>query len=61
MPNRKGCQGKGKNMLFVLNVVYHGKVAAHIVREIHRSRGWVCKWLKRYRQVIDGLKDRSKD
>jgi transposase len=45
-------------MLLVLNVVYYGKVAAQVAREIHRSRSWACQWLKRYdEQDIDGLKD----
>ena len=45
-------------MLLVLNVVYHGKVAAQVAREIHRSRSWACQWLKRYdKQGMDGLKD----
>ena len=45
-------------MLLVLNVVYHGKIAAQVSREIHRSRSWACQWLKRYdKQGLDGLKD----
>jgi hypothetical protein len=28
-----------ERMLLVLNVVYHDKVAAYVVIEIHRSRG----------------------
>ena len=57
----KGCKRKGKNILLVLNVVYHDKVAAHVVREIHRSRGWACQWLKRYgEEDIEGLKNRPK-
>jgi transposase len=39
-----------ERMLLVLNVVYHGKVAAHVAREIYRSKGWACQWLKRYRE-----------
>jgi transposase len=47
-----------ERMLLVLNVVYYGKVAAQVVKEIHRSRSWACQWLKRYdEQDIDGLKD----
>jgi transposase len=47
-----------ERMLLVLNVVYHGRMAAHVAREIHRSRSWACQWLKRYdRQGLDGLKD----
>lgn len=47
-----------ERMLLVLNVVYNGKLAAHVSKEIHRSRGWACQWLKRYKQEgIEGLKD----
>lgn len=47
-----------ERMLLVLNVVYYGKVAAKVSREVHRSRGWACMWLKRYdKEGIDGLKD----
>ncbi len=28
-----------ERMLLVLNVVYHGKIAAHVAREIHKSKG----------------------
>lgn len=48
-----------ERMQLVLNVVYHGKVAAQVAeREIHRSRSWACRWLKRYEEYgIEGLKD----
>lgn len=51
-----------ERMLLVLNVVYHGKVAARVAqREIHKSRSWACQWLKRYDEGgIEGLKDRPK-
>lgn len=50
-----------ERMLLVLNVVYHGKVAAHVAMEIHRSKGWTTYWLKRYdEEGIEGLKDREK-
>jgi len=50
-----------ERMLLVLNVVYHGKIAAQVSREIHRSRSWSCQWLKRYNdEGISGLKDRPK-
>ena len=29
-----------ERMLLVLNVVYCGKVAAHVARGIHKSKGW---------------------
>ena len=48
-------------MLLVLNVVYYGKIATHVAREIHKSKGWASKWLKRYDdEGIGGLKDRPK-
>ncbi len=39
-----------ERMMFVLNVVYYGKIAAHVAREIHRSKGGASQWLKRYRE-----------
>ncbi len=48
-------------MLLVLNVVYYNKIAAHVARDIHKSKGWASQWLKRYREEgIEGLKDRPK-
>ncbi len=50
-----------ERMLLVLNVVYYNKIAAHVVRDIHRSKGWASQWLKRYREDgIEGLKDKPK-
>ena len=50
-----------ERMLLVLNTVYHGKVAAQVSKDIHRSRSWACQWLKRYdNEGISGLKDRPK-
>ena len=47
-----------ERMLPVLNVVYHGRIAAQVAKDLHRSRSWACQWLKRYdRQGLDGLKD----
>jgi len=47
-----------ERMLLVLNVVYQGKIAAHVAREIHRSRSWASHWLKRYNEEgMEGLKD----
>ena len=47
-----------ERMLLVLNVVYHGRIAAHVAKDLHRSRSWACQWLKRYNiQGLDGLKD----
>jgi putative transposase len=50
-----------ERMLLVLNVVYNGKVAAHVARTLHKSKGWASQWLKRYRKEgLEGLKDRPK-
>ncbi|MDN5866181.1 MAG: helix-turn-helix domain-containing protein [Candidatus Nitrosocosmicus sp.] len=50
-----------ERMLLVLNVVYYGKVAAHVARTLHKSKAWATQWLKRYREEgIEGLKDRPK-
>ncbi len=47
--------------LLVLNVVYRGKVAAQIARDLHRSKSWASDWLKRYdKECIEGLKTRPK-
>ncbi|CAN5633756.1 hypothetical protein BH23THE1_BH23THE1_34870 [soil metagenome] len=47
-----------ERMLLVLHVVYHGRIAAHVAKDLHRSRSWACQWLKRYdRQGLDGLQD----
>jgi hypothetical protein len=33
----------------------------HAVQSVHRSRGWLSKWLARYRKLgLDGLRDRSR-
>ena len=33
----------------------------HAVQSVHRSRGWLFKWLARYRKLgLDGLRDRSR-
>ncbi len=48
-------------MLLVLNVIYYGKIATHVAKDIHKSNGWSSQWLKRYREEgISGLKDRPK-
>ena len=48
-------------MLLVLNVVYCDKVASHVARDIHKSKGWACQWLKRHgEEGINGLYDRLK-
>ncbi|MDN5846424.1 MAG: helix-turn-helix domain-containing protein, partial [Candidatus Nitrosocosmicus sp.] len=50
-----------ERMLLVLNVVYKGKVATHVAKTLHKSKGWASHWLKRYREEgLVGLKDRHK-
>ena len=50
-----------ERMLLVLNVVYCGRIAAHVAREIHKSKGWACLWLKRCKEKgLEGLADRPK-
>ena len=50
-----------ERMLLVLNVAYHGLMAAHVARDLHRSKAWACEWLKRYyKEGIGGLKSRPK-
>ena len=47
-------------MLFVLNVVYQGKVSAREARDL-QSKSWASDWLKRYnKEGINGLKTRQK-
>jgi len=50
-----------ERMLLVLNVVYHGTVAAHVSRDLHRNRSWACVWLKRYEEEgVGGLKNKPR-
>ncbi len=50
-----------ERMLLVLNVVYYDKVAAHVARDIHKSKGGASRWLKRYdKEGMEGLSDRPK-
>ena len=57
----KNANVKERMLLLVLNVMYYGKLAAHVVMEIHKSKGWASQWLKRYKQEgIEELKDKPK-
>ena len=48
-------------MLLVLNVVYHGMIAAHVAIDLHRNRDWACVWLKRYdEEGLEGLKNKPR-
>ena len=50
-----------ERMLLVLNVAYHGMVAAHVAGDLHRCKAWASNWLKRYdEEGIEGLRDRPK-
>src|SRR6185437_11262924 len=50
-----------ERMLLILNMVYQGKVAAQVARDLHRSKSWAFDWLKRYdKEGLEGLKDRIK-
>ena len=58
MEQKKDAKVKERMLSLVLNVVYHGKLQAHVSGEIHRSIGWACQWLKRYDEDgVEGLKD----
>ena len=48
-------------MLLVLNVVYQGKIYAHVAGDLHRNRAWACVWLKRYeKEGLEGLKNKPR-
>ena len=48
-------------MLLVLNVVYQGKISAHVATDLHRNRAWACVWLKRYeKEGLEGLKNKPR-
>ena len=50
-----------ERMLLVLNVVYHGIIAARVATNLHRNRAWACVWLKRYgKECLEGLKNKSR-
>ena len=50
-----------ERMLLVLNLVYQGKIAAQVAKDLYRSKSWASDWLKRYnKEGIEGLKTRPK-
>ena len=50
-----------ERMLLVLNVVYQGKISAHVATDLHRNRTWACVWLKRYeKEGLEGLKNKPR-
>jgi putative transposase len=49
-----------ERMLLILNVVYDKQIPTQVARDLHRSKTWASDWLKRYREGIEGLKNRTK-
>jgi transposase len=50
-----------ERLLLVLRVKGDGAVAAHVAKELHRTRPWASKWLRRYdAEGIDGLRDKPR-
>jgi len=50
-----------ERMLFVLNVMYQGKISAQVARDLHRCKAWACEWLKRYdEEGLEGLKNKPR-
>jgi putative transposase len=48
-------------MLLVLNLVYQGKISAHVATDLHRTRTWAGVWLKRYeKEGLEGLKNKPR-
>jgi len=47
-----------ERLLLVLRVRVDGVTAAQAAREVHRTKAWASKWLKKFeRYGLDGLKD----
>jgi transposase len=51
-----------ETILFIIRVMIDKGEAASVAElELHRSRGWAYKWLKRFdNEVSEGLKDRHR-
>jgi len=50
-----------ERILLVRRVVYDGKEIAYVSGELHRSKAWAYKWLKRFdNEGLNGLKDRPR-
>jgi transposase len=48
-----------ERLLLVLNLVYQGKISAHVVTDLQRTRTWAGVWLKRYeKEGLEGLKNK---
>ncbi len=55
---REGDPQVKERLLLVLRVRGDGVTAAQAAREVHRTRAWASKWLRRFeRYGLDGLKD----
>jgi len=50
-----------ERLLLILRVKGDGAVSARVAKELHRTRPWASKWLRRYdAEGIDGLKDKPR-
>jgi putative transposase len=50
-----------ERMLLVLNLIYQGKISAHVATDLHRTRTWAGVWLKRYeKEGLEGLKNKPR-
>jgi putative transposase len=50
-----------ERLLLVLNLVYQGKISAHVVTDLQRTRTWAGVWLKRYeKEGLEGLKNKPR-
>jgi transposase len=50
-----------ERLLLVLRVEVDGVRAARAVRELHRTRAWATKWLRRFQEEeLDGLRTRRR-
>lgn len=50
-----------ERLLLVLRVKGDGVIASRVSEELHRTKPWASKWLKRLEaEGVDGLKDRAR-
>jgi putative transposase len=50
-----------ERMLLVLNLIYQGKISAHVATDLHRNRAWVYVLLKTYeKEGLEGLKNKPR-
>jgi len=59
---RKESNAKVKErLLLVIRVTDDGELAAHVAKELHRSKPWASFWLQRYsKEGIKGLRNKPK-